>query len=194
MNVVKSASKSDIESASNVFESAGAGMYTLIKSRNVYGMYVGRTYDRTTAVAFASLNKGTIIIEGGYEMSNESATPNQRTITLVTIPQDTAQLLDNMRIAQYTDAEIIQCSKEGGGIAVYGHILRSIPFETLLSALVNGYLVEKSAEELETQRTHDAIRAEFTKCISGSDYSAGLAEGIAYTLTTLGLTITEVNA
>jgi predicted sugar kinase len=193
MNVVKSASKSDIESASNVFESAGAGMYTLIKSRNVYGMYVGRTYDRTTAVAFASLNKGTLIIEGGYDMSTESSV-NQRTITLVTIPQEVSDAIEWARITDGDSAGIIRRIESPYYSGYHTDALRSIPFETLLSAIVNGYLIEKSAEEL----AHDAIRTRYLylkhNAESGNIYAREAYTEMVRTLNTLGIKITEVNA
>lgn len=194
MNVVKSASASDIKSAKYVFETTGIRDYFLLTKGWHYAFSnVGKVYPRSFVEQFLSNRKDadTIIIEGGYDMKPES-TPNQRTITLVTIPQEVAQLIRNMRTAIYTDAEIIRCATSKDGIEVYREGLSSIPFDTLLSALVNGFTIEKSAEEL----AHDAIRAEFIKRWSPGHNSedVAFARGMRHTLDVLSISITEVNA
>lgn len=119
--------------------------------------------------------------------SNEIATLNQRTITLVTIPQEVAHVINDLRYDECDTAYISELAlRSGGGVPSATLTLQSIPFDTLLSALVNGYTVEKSAEEL----AHDRIRDQYTQreCVGA------FANGIAYTLDTLGIKISEVNA
>lgn len=74
--------------------------------------------------------------------------------------------------------------------------LRSIPFDTLLAALVNGY-ERKLTEE---GRTHDAIRKIYVRHAQGGDgyvvtsQSKANADGIKFALDVLGVHIEGVNA
>lgn len=72
--------------------------------------------------------------------------------------------------------------------------LRTIPFDTLLAALVNGYERELSEE----QRAHAKIREEYSRSkrawLAGYDYYEGVTYGIELTLYTLGVRIEGVSA
>ncbi|GAA0840692.1 hypothetical protein GCM10008915_36810 [Bifidobacterium pullorum subsp. gallinarum] len=119
---------------------------------------------------------------------------NQRTVTLPTIPKEVAETVEYLRedegFGGYTNEMIIEAArKTGGGVSHATKKLRSIPFDTLLSALVNGYVVEKSAEEL----AYESIRAEY-RYYCGDSYGRGARHGIIYTLHTLGIKIEGVNA
>lgn len=77
--------------------------------------------------------------------------------------------------------------------------LRAIPFDTLLAALVNGYEREKTAEQLaEEDRAarYERIRMVYEeKCeLIFSAAASGFADGIHWTLNTLGIEIEGVNA
>lgn len=86
-------------------------------------------------------------------------------------------------------------TRTGGGLHRDTITMQTIPFDTLLSALVNGYVVEKSAEELERE-AHDKIRMSYehrswpTANIADQAYM----EGVEVTLNTLGIKIEGVNA
>ena len=119
---------------------------------------------------------------------------NQRTVTLPTIPRQVAEVIERLRnVSEYDNADfidhVVACDPESVGVT-----LRSIPFDTLLAALVNGYTVEKSAEELERE-AHDLIRNEYrgykrSSCAEDNAY----AEGMCDTLNHLGIKIEGVNA
>lgn len=194
MNVVKSASASDIDSADYVFKQSGTiDCYTLIKARYSYGLHVGKTYARATAVDFASINPGTLIIEGGHAVSTES-TLNQRTITLVTIPQEVADAIVSLRKLGWGNVELTKAAVNGNYAGEYtsvivGYASPNFNLETLLSALVNGYTIEKSAEQL----AHDAIRKVY-EYPSEEKYARGFNAGVGFTLDKLGIKIEGVNA
>lgn len=119
---------------------------------------------------------------------------NERTITLPTIPRQVAEAIETARNACACNATIIDVRNDDHNIPnVSRGDLRLVPFDTLLSALVNGYTVEKSAEEL----AHDAIRESYKRSrLPGwsSSYSEGRADGIKFTLDKLGTKIEGVNA
>lgn len=86
-------------------------------------------------------------------------------------------------------------------------LLRSIPFDTLLAALVNGYGVEKSPEELaelKRQETYERLRLTYDEKRKGAElYShcftesaaeyKGFADGIRFAVRTLKLDIPGVS-
>lgn len=115
---------------------------------------------------------------------------NQRTVTLPTIPKEVADAIENFRNSNFADDSIIAAAR-------VSETLRLIPAGTLLSALVNGFVVEKSAEELECE-THDIIREKHAehdlRALDYEEYSGGFADGIEFTLNTLGIKIEGVNA
>jgi len=195
MNVVKSASSSDIESARYVFKRTGYDEYLVIKSRDVNCVHaIGATYSRIAAEAFAKKHNGTLIIEGGNDMKPES-TVNQRTITLQTIPQEVADAIEWARKRDGdTDGIVRHAVDTFNYVGPQTEVLRSIPFETLLSALVNGYVIEKSAEEL----AHDAIRTRYLylkhNADNGGTYAREAASETIKTLNILGIKIEGVNA
>lgn len=121
---------------------------------------------------------------------------NQRTVTLPTFPKEVADLIENLRNPDpfpLSDEAILTIASHPGSVGSYREILRSIPFDTLLAALVNGYVVEKSAEEL----AHDKIRVEYQFRMSYAHRNAidaARADAIVFTLQTLGIKIEGVNA
>lgn len=119
---------------------------------------------------------------------------NQVTVMLPTIPKKVADAIEWYR--EYHDlAEIISRVQLGTYYGEHTAALRSIPFDTLLSALVNGYVVEKSAEELERE-AHDRIRQFYryhTTDVTDEEDET-YADGVLDTLNTLGIKIEGVNA
>lgn len=120
---------------------------------------------------------------------------NQRTVTLPTIPKEVADAIEYYRKGGAGNAQVIEyasiryTSKEAKA-------LRSVSVDTIMSALVNGYVVEKSAEEL----AHDKIRSSFIHHETGGgedvteDICYGYMRGVLETLNTLDIKIEGVNA
>jgi hypothetical protein len=117
---------------------------------------------------------------------------NQRTVTLPTIPKEVADAIEAARKQGVCNATIIDVRNDDFTLAeVSGAVLRLISFDTLMSALVNGYVVEKSAEEL----AHETIHSKYVRVSYADDFHAeGYARGIRFTLDTLGIKIEGVNA
>ncbi|WP_068616485.1 hypothetical protein [Paenibacillus tuaregi] len=67
--------------------------------------------------------------------------------------------------------------------------MQTIPFDTLLATLVNGYERELTEEE----RAYAAIREEYAE-LSDTEFAEGYDAGIEFTLNTLGIKIGGVNA
>ena len=96
---------------------------------------------------------------------------NTVTITLPTIPRQVAEVIERLReINGYNNAGILRLATRTGGALHNDTVMpNTIPFDTLLSALVNGYTVEKSAEEL----AHEKLRKAYEHWM-GNDFSAGI--------------------
>lgn len=122
---------------------------------------------------------------------------NQRTVTLPTIPKEVADAIEAARKQGVCTGTIIDVRNDDFTLAeVSGAVLRLISFDTLMSALVNGYVVEKSAEELERE-AHAKLRESYKRSWQlgwSTSYSEGRADGIRFTLETLGIKIEGVNA
>ena len=123
---------------------------------------------------------------------------NQRNVTLPVIPRQIAETIERLReINGYNNAGILRlATRTGGALHNDTVMLNTIPFDILLaSALVNGYTVEKSAEELERE-AHDEIRDSFAYRTSGlaDDEDDAYVDGMMFTLNTLGIKIEGVNA
>lgn len=116
---------------------------------------------------------------------------NNCIITLPTIPRQVADAIESCREQGANNATIL----EYRSIRYTSErlvALRTIPFDTLMSALVNGYTVEKSAEELAHERIRH--RYEMTKRHADDQYLHGCLNGIDFALNTLGIKIEGVNA
>jgi hypothetical protein len=127
------------------------------------------------------------------------------TMTQVTIPNDVADAIEHYRKRWFDNAKLTEFTLSKDWAGSYPTALRSIPFDTLMAALINGYEREQTAEQralAATQRAHNTIRLEYLRCLSycESEVSAvrirncGERDGIKSTLDTLGVKITEVNA
>ncbi|CDN42009.1 MULTISPECIES: hypothetical protein [Paenibacillus] len=137
-------------------------------------------------------------------MSNETC---RKTTLVPTIPRGVAAAIENLHVrhgyAIIAGLALIQPS-DGGSCTSDVAILRDYTksskeaAETLLAALVNGYEIEKTAEEA----AHDRIRAVYRRKIYSTFFAdptkfsrdKGFAEGIKYTLNELGVKIEGVNA
>lgn len=119
----------------------------------------------------------------------------------VTIPAEVADAIEYFRnrgvgLPAWSNESIIDLVINSAAPNKKTDALRSIPFDTLLSALVNGYEREQTEEE----RAHAAIRKLYVRHALGSDgYEATLlskahADGVKFTLDTLGIKIEGVNA
>lgn len=111
-----------------------------------------------------------------------------------TIPNEVADTIESLRnIHKYDNLAIVNiASRTGGGVSKATKILSSIPFDTLLTALVNGY----ERELTEEKRTYSAIKKEwYTNSFRrNSSYSDGFADGIEFVLGELSIEIEGVNA
>ncbi|GGF87926.1 hypothetical protein [Paenibacillus abyssi] len=118
----------------------------------------------------------------------------------VTIPNEVADAIEFARSWPETNASIITHVIDS---EIYtddrSNALRSIPFDTLLSALVNGYEREKTAEEA----AHERIKRVYDIAIDTAKYfidaveiaeQLSFADGIKYALNELGVKISGVNA
>lgn len=105
---------------------------------------------------------------------------------LVIIPADVADLLDN----PHRNSEAIVALRNRLDVSD-GEILRSIPFDTLLSALVNGYVREK------TEAERHAELAKFYDAHNRNEPDGYFADGVMYgieqTLRILGTTVEGIN-
>jgi hypothetical protein len=128
---------------------------------------------------------------------NEVSTIGKRVI----IPHNVADAIESFRASTlpYTTAKIVAITQNEEYAWINAAALRTIPFDTLLAALVNGYEREKTPEEIaeeEWELTEERIRTEyqFRKGSEPTAYERGLMHGIEYTLDALGISISEVNA
>jgi len=121
---------------------------------------------------------------------------NQVMVTLPTIPKEVADAIETARKQGACSGTIIDVFTDEYTLpGVSGAVLRQVPLDTLLSALVNGYTVEKSAEELERE-AHDRIRQFYRYHTTGvtDEEDEAYADGVLDTLDTLGIKIEGVNA
>ncbi|MEK3836512.1 hypothetical protein [Paenibacillus sp. FSL R7-0128] len=121
--------------------------------------------------------------------------------TKVTIPREVADALETLRsgttgIPVRDNAYICELAMRtgGGGVPVSTQVLRQIPFDTLLAALVNGYERELTEEE-KRERAYGSLRQMYAHHYDDAfeDYSDGWCEGVVTALTTLGIVIPGVN-
>lgn len=133
-------------------------------------------------------------------MSNETC----RKATLVpTIPRDVAAAIESLRARGLNGPEIADRARcrytQDDSLTLYAFAKSSeAAAATILVALVNGYEIEKTAEEA----AHDRIRAVYRRKIYSTFFAdptkfsrdKGFAEGIKYTLNELGVKIEGVNA
>lgn len=114
----------------------------------------------------------------------------------VTIPREVADRIEGLRSSALSNERIVDVYvSEGRGSSPSTKGIRSISFDTLLTALVNGY--ERELTEEETR--HKAIVDEYSEYVYGvqqreteaEDYA--YADGIVFTLNALGVEIPGVN-
>ncbi|UNL92822.1 hypothetical protein CPY53_04280 [Paenibacillus polymyxa] len=99
------------------------------------------------------------------------------------IPVATADAIEELRGEGASNRGILLRSERIGN--PYYTALISISYDTLMAALVNGY----ERELTEEQRKHDILREAYFDLL-GTEF----ASGINYTLTTLGVSVSGVNA
>ena len=121
-----------------------------------------------------------------------------RNQTKVTIPDAVADEIETYRSAGVSNSAIISDVLDGNNTESYVETLRSIPFDTLLSALVNGYEREKTEEEI----THGRIKETYHQRMLSAKYSGhahesmrhtSFIDGMKYILNELGVIIDGVN-
>jgi hypothetical protein len=127
-------------------------------------------------------------------------------VKIPVIPREVAEAIEFFRkpiegSPPYTNAQIIHIANGKIYTSSYEAALLSIPIDTLLAALVNGYTVEKSAEELAEEAekvAHDKIRKRYeylrSNAKGGNEHAQTAAEEIRDILDVLNVKITEVNA
>lgn len=114
-----------------------------------------------------------------------------------TIPNEVADVIEYLRSdKKWSNEQIIECRSMKLYDIEATRILREIPFDTLMSALVNGY----ERELTEEQRAHADIRREYERHIHGrgkyetESKDFAYADGMMYAVVTLGIQIEGVNA
>ncbi|MEK3887319.1 hypothetical protein [Bacillus sp. FSL K6-3431] len=136
--------------------------------------------------------------------------PDENITQKVQLPREVAEAIEDVR-KFYRDSEIIATVVTDDGRSAYGTRMMTLVkcirrddgfIDTLMSALVNGYTVEKTPEELEAEqkeKLRDYYRGLYVLA-SNEDSSPYLYEieaemkGIVETLDLLGVKITGVNA
>jgi hypothetical protein len=130
-------------------------------------------------------------------------------VARVTLPREVAEALDSLREKGYSNFTILSYVINEKYIAHLPEITTIVKayerddfsFDTLLNALVNGYEIEKSPEELEAERK-EKVRELYDKALENyaalpaspeSAYYDGLTQGILKTLETLDIKIPGVN-
>jgi len=125
--------------------------------------------------------------------------------TKVTLPRDVAEALEELR-TEYDTPALMRIAFRTGDIPVTDRAAavnvyaRANP-EAFISALVNGYDVEKTADELAEEARQAARRHIYEVYahrrsrigMSDSERSKGFADGIRFTLRELGVTIPGIN-
>jgi|GEM_PF-6305178 len=129
--------------------------------------------------------------------------------TKPTLPRAVADAIERKRAGSiefpaWSNADFIEAYLHG--IGETQRALRTIPVDTLMAALINGYEVEKSAEELAEearQRTKERIRLKRDEWMYKVRYARDSSEvfrhlsfidGMKYVLNELGEKIPGVNA
>lgn len=113
-----------------------------------------------------------------------------------TIPNEVADAIEKLRAepGAFTNETIIQIATPNSSEIYIGEsvqAVRSIPFDTLLAALVNGYVRELTEE----QRIHAEIARRYrTHRESPYPTDRSFANGIEYAVRALGIKIEGVNA
>lgn len=121
-----------------------------------------------------------------------------------TIPAEVADAIEYFRnrgdgLPAWSNEGILDHVINSAAGSSYIETLRTIPFDTLMAALVNGYRRELSNEEQERKRTYTEIARTHQRHCEGigrydtfpEDYA--FADGIQYTLDMLGISL-EVGA
>lgn len=110
------------------------------------------------------------------------------------IPAEVADAIEQFRAAREDNESIIYRVLNDGTAYQPVASLRSIPFDTLLAALVNGYEREMTEEEAR-EKAYGKIRTTFEGMPEPGDaWDDGCKHGIIYALDTLGIKIEGVNA
>jgi hypothetical protein len=116
-------------------------------------------------------------------------------VARVTLPREVAEAIELARKWEYRDDEILK-QAAGHGFVTHELIpLESVDIMTLAKALINGYEIEKSPANFEAERKEKArefYEEQYKK--RHLDYSAGILDGIKFTLTTFDIKIEGVNA
>lgn len=108
------------------------------------------------------------------------------------IPQRVADAIESFREHGFPSNENIIKVAHDRGAAVTPRLvaIRSIPFDTLLAALVNGYEREVTPEQL----THEKILRQYVQHRDRTTYDTGYRYGVEMALNALGIAIDGVNA
>lgn len=123
-------------------------------------------------------------------------------VTVPTIPVIPAEVADAIEwkrnrsdgLPKWTNEDFIEAYLRGIGDTQKK--LRAITFDTLLSALINGYTREKTAEELadeERQQKHRRIREVYESNVGYTKVTNAFAEGIVFAINTLNIGVLGVN-
>ncbi|MCY9532915.1 hypothetical protein M5X04_26765 [Paenibacillus alvei] len=108
-----------------------------------------------------------------------------------TIPNEVADVIEYLRSdKKWSNQQIIECRNIAREEIEAVRILRKVPFDTLMAALVNGY-----ERELTEEQRHQKIREmyrEYGEYLEIRDF--GAREGMRRVLSVLGIQIEGVNA
>ena len=107
------------------------------------------------------------------------------------VSREVADAIESLNRNSFTVSTNIQCHADNGWKSAVRAPLNMLSLEELATALIVGYEVELTP--------HEVIERQFCDCLGceglGEDrlYDDGFADGIEFTLNTLGITVKGVN-
>jgi hypothetical protein len=120
-------------------------------------------------------------------------------VTRVTLPREVAEAIGDLRNKGWRNTYLMRIPFTSSVSGTSSDIIRQYAvdnLETYMSALVNGYEIEKSPED-KVREYYEEIREVFKSTIDGSydeEYLRGIMHGVVKTLNLLDIKIPGVNA
>lgn len=111
----------------------------------------------------------------------------------IEIPREVAEAIEALRAEKYSNFGIIDLYVNGEYGARYKHTLRKIATDDLMTALVVGYVIEKTPEE-KREEAYESIRKQYNNAYYLYDEDGDIyRDGIEDTLDWLDIKIEGVN-
>jgi hypothetical protein len=120
-------------------------------------------------------------------------------VARVTLPREVAEAIEDLRNKGWRNTYLMRIPFTSSVSGTSSDIIRQYAvdnLETYMSALVNGYEIEKSPED-KVREYYEEMREVFKSTIDGSydeEYLRGIMHGVVKTLNLLGIKVPGVNA